>query len=113
MDIKHRRCGSFKTLSVHVYYPILRRIVTLATIECEDETTRTLALFWKLLNEALPKVSCNPNQIFNPIGWMAYEAGANWAGLKKVFDPDVIKRTVGCQFHYRQCQQTCSSISQC
>lgn len=48
LDIKHNRCAGFKTFSIHVYHPMLRRLVTLATMECEDETTKTLTKFWLL-----------------------------------------------------------------
>ena len=47
-------------------------------MECEDEVSETMALFWTNFNEALQKVSGVPNLMFNPIGWMADEAGANW-----------------------------------
>ena len=102
VDIKHNRCASFKTLAAHVYHPLLRRMVTLATMECENEVSETIALFWTNFNELLQKVSGIPNLMFNPIGWMADEAGANWAGLRDVFGPSVISRTVSCQFHYMQ-----------
>lgn len=99
MDVKHNRCSGFKTFSVHVYHPLLRKVITLATMECEDETTDTFTKFWILLNEVLQKVSSDPKRIFNPFGWMADEAGANWAALAKVFGQDVLNRTIGCQFH--------------
>ena len=102
MDIKHSRCIGFKTFSVHVYHPVLRRIVTLATMECEDETTDTLATFWQLFNKVLQEVSGNPSKLFNPFGWMADEAGANWAALSRVFGQEDLNRTVGCQFHFKQ-----------
>lgn len=51
MDVKHNRCAGFKTFSIHVYHPMLRRLLTLATMECEDETTTTLTNF--CFNEVL------------------------------------------------------------
>ena len=33
---------------------------------------------------------------------MADEAGANWAALSRVFGQEVLSRTVGCQFHFKQ-----------
>lgn len=57
MDVKHNRCAGFKTFSIHVYHPLLRRVITLATMECENETTDTLTQFWMLFNEVLQKVS--------------------------------------------------------
>ena len=53
-------------------------------MECENETTETLIVkFWTLFNEVLQTV-------FNPYGWMADEAGANWAALSRVFGQDVL-----------------------
>lgn len=75
MDVKHNRCSSLKTFSVHVYHSLLRKVITLATMECEDETTDTLTTFWTLFNEVLQKVSEDTKRMFNPFGWMADEAG--------------------------------------
>ena len=102
MDVKHNRCAGFKTFSIQVYHCLLRRVITLATMECEDETTDTLTQFWILFNEVLQKVSDDTTRRFNPFGWMADEAGANWAALAKVFGPEVLSRTIGCQFHFKQ-----------
>jgi len=43
-----------------------------------------------------------------PCGWMADEAGANWAGLREVFGSSVISRAISCQF---QCQQSCLELN--
>ena len=102
LDVKHNRCAGFKTFSIHVYHPMLRRLVTLATMECEDETTKTLTKFWLLFNEVLAKVSGDNKKMFNPTGWMADEAGANWAAICSVYGKESFNRTVGCQFHFKQ-----------
>lgn len=93
MDVKHNRCLTFKTFSIHVYHPMLRKIITLATMECEGETTDTLSKFWMLFNEVLQKVSGDTNKKFNPFGWMADEAGANWSAITKVFGQNALERT--------------------
>jgi hypothetical protein len=102
MDVKHNRCSSFKTFSIHVYHPMLRKIITLATMECESETADTLSKFWMLFNEVLQKVAGDSTTKFNPLGWMADEAGANWSAIAKTFGQDALDRTVGCQFHFKQ-----------
>ena len=102
MDVKHNRCHGFKTFSIHVYHPLLRKVITLATMECEKETTKTFTTFWNLFNEALKKVSLDSKVVFNPFGWMGDEAGANWTALAVVFGEDAINRTLGCQFHFKQ-----------
>lgn len=76
-----------KTLSIHVYHPLLRRLATLATMECENETTETLTNYWVLSNEALQEISEDAaSKKFNPIG-MADEAGSNWSSkyLERIF----------------------------
>ena len=82
MDVKHNRCAGFKTFSIYVYHPMLRRLLTLATMEYEDETTTTLTNF--CFNEVLQELSGDNKKMFNPIGWMADEAGANWAAISYV-----------------------------
>ena len=102
LDVKHNRCAGFKTFSIHVYHPMLRRLVTLVTMECEDETTKTLTKFWLLFNEVLAKVSGDNKKMFNPTGWMADEAGADWAAICSVYGKESFNRTVACQFHFKQ-----------
>ena len=54
------------------------------------------------INEVLQKVSGDTEKKFNPFGWMADEAGANWSAIAKVFGQDALDHTVGCQFHFKQ-----------
>ncbi len=41
MDVKHNRCSTFKTFSIH----IISSFETLATMECENETTETFCYY--------------------------------------------------------------------
>ena len=62
LDVKHNHCQGFKTFSIHMYHPLLRKIVTLVTMECEDETTQTFKTFW---NEVIQIFSGDSNKVYN------------------------------------------------
>lgn len=97
-DGKHNRCRGFITLTASVYHPLLRKQIPLATMEAEKENSANVELFWTLFNEALVKVAQRPVK-FNPIGWCTDMAGANIAGISKVYgDPTRIK---SCEFHFK------------
>lgn len=84
-DGKRKRCKGLVTLTASLYHPLLRKQIPLAIMETESEDTKSVALFWTLFNEALAKVSCNGKVSFNPIGFCTDMAGANLAGIAKVF----------------------------
>ena len=50
-DATHKRCPGFKTLTLWVYLPLLRKLVKLATMESSREDTEGFVQFWSLLNE--------------------------------------------------------------
>ena len=50
-DAKHDRCTGFKTLTLWVYHPVMRKVVKLATMECLREDSEAVTMFWSLLNE--------------------------------------------------------------
>ena len=63
-----KRCPGFVTLGAHVYVEMLRRIVKIATMECESESKEMMVIFWSLLNEVLEKFTGRKDYKFNPIG---------------------------------------------
>ena len=100
-DGKRKLCGGFVTLSASVYHPLLRKQITLATMQAESENHTNVTLFGDILNEYLRKVSRKTNYKFNPVGWCADMAGGNLAGLSEVFgetDTDHIKTS---EFHFK------------
>ena len=98
-DGKSRRCNGFITLTASVYHPLLRKQIPLATMEAETEDTVNVELFWRLFNEALRKVAGSDIATYDPIGWCSDMAGANLAGISKVFgDKAEIK---SCEFHFK------------
>lgn len=50
-DAKHDRCTGFKTLTLWVFHPVMRKLVKLATMESAKEDSKAVAMFWNLLNE--------------------------------------------------------------
>ena len=50
-DATHKRCPGFKTLTLWVYHPLLRKLVKLATMESTREDTDAFVKFWSLFNE--------------------------------------------------------------
>ena len=67
---------ALKTFVIHLYHPLLRKIVTLATMICEDETTQTFITFWNLFNEVIQKFSGDSKKVYNLFEWMGDEVGA-------------------------------------
>ena len=68
-------------------------------MEAESENTENVELCWRLFNEALRKVAASDSFKFNPIGWCCNMAGANLAGISKVFGDDADIKS--CEFHFK------------
>ena len=100
-DGKHNRCRGFIKLTASVYHPLLRKQIPLAIMEVEQEITANVELFWTLFNEALTKITQTPVK-FSPIGWCTDMAGANLAGISKVFGDSACIKT--CEFHFKDCR---------
>ena len=103
-DGKANRCKGLVTITASVYHPILRKQVILASMECESESTETVAQFWSLFNEMLGKVTGQPDYKFNPRGWCSDMAGSNLQCLKTVFGKDALQKVKGCEFHFKECR---------
>ena len=111
LDGIHRRCRNFKTLTLWTYTAATNSIVRLATMEVEHENTECIELFLSIYNEVLAEVSGIVGYKFNPIGFLVDAAGANFAGLEKVFGHEVCKKIVTCQWHYlRDVKRTLTKI---
>ena len=102
-DGTFKRCPGFVTLGVHVYVDLLRKIVKIATMECESESTEKMTIFWSLLNEVLETFTGKKGYKFNPVGWAVDEHGGNWASIRAVYGEEAVNaRTVSCGFHFKQ-----------
>ena len=102
-DGMHRRCRGYKTLTMWVHHPGMRRMRHLATMEVEKENTEMVTLFFNLFNKALAKHVGDENYKFNPILIMTDEAGANLQGIKEAMGEDYPGKIVTCQWHFKQC----------
>lgn len=105
IDAKHNRCRGFKTLTLWTYHPVLRKLLSLAIMEVEEENTENLTIFWQLLNEMLEDISGKKGYKFNPFGFIADEHHANWCSIRDVFGVQSLERAVSCEFHYKQSVQ--------
>ena len=98
-DGKRKRCNRFITLTTSVYHPLLRKQIPLATMEAVTEDTVNVELFWRLFNEALRKGSGSDSATFDPLDWCSDMAGANLAGISRVFGDDAEIKS--CEFHFK------------
>ena len=51
LDAEHDRMKGMKNINLSVLHLTIKEIVTIASMECETESTETLCDFWKCLNE--------------------------------------------------------------
>ena len=94
---KRKCCRGFTTLTASVYHPLLRKQIPLAIMETPREDTANVELFWIRFNKALGKVVNDPLIKFNPIGWCSDRAGANLAGIMRVYgNASLIQSCVNC-----------------
>ena len=100
-DRKFKRCQNFVTLTASAYHLLLKRQISLAVMEAEQESSENIALFWSLFNEGLKKVIGDDKTVFNPQGWCTDMAGANMNGLQQVFGEDALSRIKSCEFHFK------------
>ena len=84
-DGSHSRCVGFKTLGLFVLHPGMRCLLRLASMEVRTESTKNIAMFWKLFYEALSEATGKPGTIFNPYIIMVDKNGANFCGVKEAF----------------------------
>ncbi len=81
-------------------------MVIVAVCDTEEEDTKTQVLFWNSLNEVMVQEGY-PTTDF--AGFMADEAGANWAAIRLVFndgpDNEMVGRERSCLFHWEQSLQ--------
>ncbi|XP_074613608.1 uncharacterized protein LOC141873495 isoform X3 [Acropora palmata] len=51
LDAEHDRMKGMKNINLSVLHLTIKEIVSIASMECETESTETLCDFWKCLNE--------------------------------------------------------------
>lgn len=105
VDAKHNRCRGFKTVTLWTFHPLLRKLLCLAKMEVEEESSENLIQFWENFNEILRTVSKRQTYKFNPTGIIADEHHANWNSIATVFGEQLVRRSASCEFHYKQSVQ--------
>ena len=99
-DAAHKRVKDYKAFALWVYHPKLRRLMRIANMEMEGETTQDIAKFFTLLNEVLQQVKGEAKYKFNPSAFLCDEAGANKAAVIQVYGEAFQHRVFGCQWHF-------------
>lgn len=51
LDAEHDKVMGMKTINLSVQHPTIKEMVTIASMDCEQENTETLCEFWRQLNE--------------------------------------------------------------
>ena len=103
LDRMHTRVKGYVTLALWTYHPGLHNVMRLASMECECENTKCIAMFLDLFNKAFQKKTGNPQYKFNPAGFMVNENGTNFNTIESVLGKDVADHTVTCQWHFMSC----------
>ena len=73
-DGKVRRVKDFITLTTSLYLTLLKRQITLATMEYKHEDSRHAKLFWNLYNDVYKEVN-NTTLKYEPVCWCSDMAG--------------------------------------
>ena len=101
-DATHCRVFGFKSFALWLVHSSLREMIRLASMEMRTENGEDIALFFRLFNEILQKVTGNDKYKFNPRCLLCDEAGANYKAIKLVYGEEFCKQRVcGCQFHFK------------
>ena len=102
-DGMHKHVRGFKTLTLWLHHPGMRRMKCLASMDVHRENKESVALFFRLFNGALRDLTGNPNYVFNPPMFVTDEASAIHQGLHKVYGYDVLEKISTCQWHFKRC----------
>ena len=98
-DGKVKRTKNFVSLTVSGNHTLLKKQLTLVTMECLTEDTSNVKIFWELFQQAYKKVN-GEGFSFNPSGWSTGMASECVQGIKSVFGREC--NITGCEFHYKQ-----------
>ena len=71
-DAMHGRVKAHATFSLHVYHPLVRKLIRIASMELPSESTKTIAFFVRMLNEGMTEWAGKAIH-FNPHGMVCDE----------------------------------------
>ena len=93
-----------KTLTLSVYHPLYKKQIPLAIMDCQQENTENVVIFWKLVNECLAIVSGGKITKFDPNGFCFDMDGCNREAGVLVFGESFLSKIKSCEFHFKQCR---------
>ena len=102
-DGMHRRVRGYKTLTLWLHHPGMRRMKRLASMDVKHENKESVQLFFETFNEALREYTGDPNYYFNPAMFVTDAAGAIHQGMYSVFGDPFIDKISTCQWHFKRC----------
>ena len=71
-------------------------------MELHSENHTDVAIFLRLFNEMLAKITGIPGYKFNPCYFVCDEGGANYKAIHEVYGDQFVKtRVKGCQWHFK------------
>ena len=101
-DATRGRARDHVTFGIHVYHPLLRKLIRVATMESSCETTQAITFFFQTLNEAIQAIREDKGKTFNPYGLVCDEYGAKHIAPTQVYGKEFQNRVATCSFHYKQ-----------
>ena len=103
-DGMHERVKDFVTLTLWVFHPGMRAMQILAVMECTNEDSKNIEIFFDTFNKALAQYCGEEGYIWDPYLLMMDEKGANFEAITHVFGINFRHtKAVTCQFHFKQC----------
>ena len=81
----------------------MREMIHLASVEMHTKNAEDIALFFRLFNKILQKVTGNEKYKFNPRCFLCDETRANYKAIRLVYGKEFCTQRVhSCQFHFKQ-----------
>ena len=84
-DGMHKRVKKFVTLTMWVFHPGMRGMIILSVMECPQENTENIELFFRNFNSALGEYLKEDNYLRDPFLLMVDEKGANFKAISCVY----------------------------
>ena len=103
MDAMHKRFNGYKRHTMWGYSPSIRKVLHMATMECETENAEMLTTFWKLFVEVVENFRNKPGHKFNPYSFVCDEHGGNINSIHNIFGNTYLGKIKTCQFHFLSC----------
>ena len=103
LDTMHGRVKNMKTVTAWSYSTAARKMMCIATFECEKEDRTNITIFLELLYNSMKEFLGQDDYDWLPRGFLVDAAGANFHAIRNIFGRPGIKRTAVCQWHFKRC----------